>query len=328
MKLLSALFLVLLSLNTVLAQTEDVNTTGDNSPAVIAKNFSAIYGVRADAVEAILWIYEAEGYDVARRKRATEQILREYAQSPEKQQKADILSEVSRRKIGITDAPKVANALEWDLFARSHYLSTTGYNSPAVMAKGNVNIWYGIPPKALRALAVQLEKNKTDLTNFETKLSDQVKKYEELKTELETYGGKEEIYRKAEALLEEGKLEEAERLIESDFDVSMKRQAYKGYIYGKTKGLLLKYEDAAKGFKNAVNNDEGNATYHLYYAINENNLAHYDEAIRHYEIALGIDTLKNGSDVKIATLLNNLGEVWHLKGAYDKALDYYEKLIK
>ncbi|HPH22090.1 MAG TPA: hypothetical protein PLE32_25040, partial [Haliscomenobacter sp.] len=67
MKLLSALFLVLLSLNTVLAQTEDVNTTGDNSPAVIAKNFSAIYGVRADAVEAILWIYEAEGYDVARR---------------------------------------------------------------------------------------------------------------------------------------------------------------------------------------------------------------------------------------------------------------------
>ncbi|HOY19462.1 MAG TPA: tetratricopeptide repeat protein [Haliscomenobacter sp.] len=328
MKSLSSLFLVLLGFIPVLAQTEGTNTTGDNSPSVIAKSFSATYGVRADAVEAILWIYEAEGYDVARRKRAIEQILREYAQSPEKQQKADILSEASRRKIGITDAPKVANALEWDLFARSHYLSTTGYNSPAVMAKGDVNIWYGIPPKALRALALQLEKNKTDLSNFETKLSDQVKKYEELKTELETYGGKEEIYRKAEVLLAEGKLEEAEQLIETDYRASKKRQAYKGYVFGKAKELLQKYDEAAEGYRDAVFMDNSNSTYHLHYGYNEEVLAHYDEAIKHYEIALSIDSLKSGNESRTATLMTNLGTARESKGEYNKAIEYFEKALQ
>ncbi len=314
-----------LSFTYLLGQNE---TTGDNSPAVIARNLSITYGVRSDAIEAILWIYEAEGYDVARRKRATEQILRDYGQSPEKQQKADGLSEATRHKLGISNAPDISNALEWDLFARSHYLSSTGMNSPAVLAKGDVNIWYGISPKALRALATQLERNKTDFANFETQLTEQAKKYEELKTELETYGSKEEIYRQAEVLLEEGKLEEAERLIESDFDASMKRQAYKGYIFGKTKELVLKYDEAAKGYKNAVNNDEGNSTYHLYYAYNENTLAHHDEAIRHYEIALGIETLKSGNEQRVATLLNNLGLAWEGKGEYDKANEYYKKALQ
>ena len=230
-------FLVFLKLSYLWGQ--EVSTAGDNSPAIVARNFAVTYGVRTDAVEAILWIYEAEGYNEERRKKATEQILREYAQSPEKKQTAAELSTETRRKIGIADAPGITSALEWDLFARKHYLSTTGYNSPAVLAKGDVNIWYGIPPNVLRALAARLEKNKTDLANFETLLAAQVKKYEALKTELKTYGSREEIYQRAEALLEEGNLEEAEQLIESDFDASMKRQAYKGYIYGKTKELNM-----------------------------------------------------------------------------------------
>jgi tetratricopeptide (TPR) repeat protein len=307
----NAVFILLAFLNlTHLFGQPDVNTSGDNSPAVIAKSLSVTYGVRADAIEAILWIYEAEGYDENRRKRATEQILEQYAQSPEKQQASDELTEATRSKMGIADAPKITNALEWDLFARNHYLSTTGYNSPAVMASGDVNIWYGISPKALRALAAQLEKNKTDLTQFETQLEEQVKRYEELKTELATYGSQEEIYRQAEALLEEGKLEEAEQLIEADFDASMKRQAYKGYIYGTTKALLLKYEEAAKGYLNAVQNDEGNSSYHLYYADNEKDLAHYDEAIKHYELALGIDSLKSENEKNVVSLLNKIGLSW------------------
>ncbi len=304
---------------------QTVNTSGDNSPAVIAQNFSATYGVRADAVEAIIWVFEADGYDVNRRKSATEQILKEYAQSPEKKQKTDVLSEATRSKI---NHPNIANALEWDLFARNHYLSTSGQNSPAVLAKGNVNIWYGIPPQALRSLAAQLEKNKSELSSFETQLADQVKKYEELKTELEAYGGKEEIYRKAEALLEEGKLEEAEQLIETDYRASKKRQAYKGYVFGKAKELLLKYEEAAEGYRDAVFMDNSNSTYHMYYADNEHTLAHYDEAIRHFEMALGIDSLKSGNEERIATLINNLGLAWDAKGEYDKAISYYEKALK
>jgi len=203
-----------------------------------------------------------------------------------------------------------------------------------MMDKGDVNIWYGIPPKALRALAEAvhalaegLESSQIDLSNFEPQLAEQVKIYKELSTELETYGRQEAAYGQAAALLIEGKLEEAEQLIASDFEASAKQQAYKGYIYGKTKELLLKYQEAAKGYKHAVNTDGKNSTYHLYYANNENTLARYDEAIRHYEIALGIDTVSNGNEERIATLFNDLGEVWHSKGAYDKAIGYYERAL-
>ena len=325
MKTLSLLFLVL-SFTPVLAQNEDVKTTGDNSPAVIAKNFSATYGVRPDAIEAILWIYEAEGYDVQRRKNATEQILKMYAQSLEKQQKGTELSEASRQKMGLTDAPKIANALEWDLFARNHYLSTAGQNSPAVIAKGDVNIWYGIPPKALRALATQLEKNKNDLSDFEAKLADQVKKYEELKIELGTYGLEEAVYPQVEILLEEGKLEEAEKLIESDYQISKKRQAYKAFIFGKTKSLLLKYEEAASGYRDAVLLDNDNLDYHFIYACNENQLARVDEAIKHYQIALNLNHEEPIDTFKEVILLNNLGTAWSEKGEFKKALTYFEKV--
>jgi tetratricopeptide (TPR) repeat protein len=325
MKMLSLLLFTFLHFTCLFGQV--VQTSGDNSPAVIARNFSVTYGVRADAVEAILWVFEAKGYNVERRKRATEQIIKEYAQSPEKQQKTSELSEATRRKIGISEAPKIANALEWDLFARSHYLSTTGQNSPAVVAQGDVNIWYGIPPKALRALAAQLEKNKSNLGNLETKLMDQVKKYKELKTELETYRGKEEIYQKAEALLEEGRLLEAEQLIEADYRSSKKRQAYKGYVFGEAKELLLKYDEAAEGYRDAVFMDSTNSTYHLYYANNENTLAHYDEAIRHYKIAIGLDSLKSTKKKYKSILFNNVGLAWHSKGEYEKAIGYFEKAL-
>jgi tetratricopeptide (TPR) repeat protein len=321
MKYITFLILALFSFTSVVAQPE-VNTKGDNSPAVIAKNFSTTYGVRPDAIEAILWVYNEQGYDVERRKKATEQILTKFAQSPERKQKNTELSVASLDKMGITNAPKIINALEWDLFAQKYYLSTTGQNSPSVIAKGDVNIWYGIPPKALRALANQLEKNKTDISNFEIKLGDQVKKYAELKTELETYSSKEVIYQKAEALLEEGKLEEADKLISFDFSTSMKRQGYRGYIFGKTKELNLQYDSAAIGFKNAIDNDQRNANYHFHYADNERTLARYDEAIKHYQIALDIDTINK------TTLLNNLGLAGASKGEYNKAIRYYEKSLE
>lgn len=330
MRILTIVLALLWNLSPSLGQV--LSTDGDNSPAVIAQSFSAIYGVRADAVEAILWVYEAEGYDVERRRRATEEILRRYAQSPDKKEERQELSETTCQNLGITNFPGITTALEWDMFANNYYLSTTGHNSPAVVARGQVKIWYGIPPKALRALASQLEKNRTAFAemqvDFNAKLSEQVKKYQELKNELSTYSSKEEIYEQAEALLENGNLKEAERLIETNFDASMKRQAYKGFIFGKTKELLLKYDEASRGYANAVHNDENNSTYHLYYAHNEYILANYNVAIKHYEIALGLDSLLSGNEKRIITLLNNLGSSWDAKGDYKQAISYYEKALE
>ncbi len=119
-------------------------------------------------------------------------------------------------------------------------------------AGGEVNIWYGVPPKVLRALAERLEDNKIALVDFEDRLKELVKKYEALKVEFESYGKTDPIVKEAEKLLNDGNILEAEKLIDSDYGASKRRQAYKGYLLGKTKELLLKYDSASVGFRDAV----------------------------------------------------------------------------
>lgn len=86
------------------------NTSCDNSPAVVAKNFSAVYGVRADAVEAILKIYEKDGLDPAQRKSRTESLLKKYQQAPEKKTRAPLLSDASKKDLNLS--PALADALD------------------------------------------------------------------------------------------------------------------------------------------------------------------------------------------------------------------------
>jgi hypothetical protein len=195
--------------------------------------------------------------------------VREYAQSPERKQKADELTEATSRKMGIADAPDIANALEWDLFARSHYLSTTGDNSPAVVAKGDVNIWYGIPPKTLRALATLLEKNKTDLSNFEALLAEQVKKYEELSASL--VNREDEMAKEAKLLLDEGRIDEAVKVLgdrryalKKQRERAEKREAEAAFDYAEGLLLQLKYDSAAVEYLAAVDLNPENSTYHSF----------------------------------------------------------------
>ncbi len=304
------------------------NTSGDNSPAVIAKNFSAQYDVRPDAILAVLWVYEQEGYDPQERKRRTEAVIKMYKETPEKKQGAALLSDNTKNQLGL--APAIADALDWDLFVQKNYLSlsTTGMNSPAVVAGGDVNIWYGIPPKVVRALADYLEKNKVDIADLGKRLGEQVKKYEELKAEFEAYGPIDPIVKKAEQLLEEGKLLEVEKLLDSNLEMEDKRLAYRHFLAGETKELLLKYDTAAIHFRKAIVLDPQNAKYLLNYAFNEHILAHYDEAIEHYQRALAIDTVVfKDKPEKAALLYNNLGEVYHQKGEHDRAITFFEKAL-
>ncbi len=308
------------------AQPTNVNTSGDNSPAVIAKNFSAVYGVRADAVEAILKIYEKDGLDPAQRKSRTESLLKKYQQAPEKKSRAPLLSDASKKDLGVS--PALADALDWDLYAGSKYLTTTGANSPAVMAEGDVNIWYGIPPKALRALAERLEANKIEITDFEKKLFESVKNYEDLKAELQAYGSINPTIKEAETLLKEGKLLEVEKLLKTDFFLRQKGLAYQGYVLGKTEELLLKYDSAGYFYLAAVQNDPSNSKYLQAYAFNEYTRAHYDDAIIYYEKALAVDSIAFGTKhPKTAVQFNRLGLAWYEKGNYDRAIPFFEKAL-
>lgn len=328
MKKNTLLFSLALLLGSLPAAFSQVNTSGDNSPAVIAKNFSAQYDVRPDAILAVLWVYEQEGYDPQERKRRTEAVIKMYKETPEKKQRAAQLSDATKTQLGLS--PALSDALDWDLFARKNYLSlsTTGANSPAVVAGSDVNIWYGIPPKVVRALADFLEKNKVDIADLEKRLGEQVKKYEELKAEFETYGPTDPIVKKAEQLLEEGKLLEVEKLLDSNLEMEDKRLAYRHYLAGETKELLLKYDIAAIHFQKALVLDPQNSKYLSAYAVNEVTRAHYDEAIEYFQKALAIDTIVfKGQPEKAAVLYNYLGSAWKAKGEYDFAIDYQEKAL-
>ncbi len=308
-----------------------VSTDGDNSPAVVADKFHAEYGVRPDAVLAILKIYEKDIPDAAERKRRTEALLKKYQQVREKTPAATALSDASKSQLGLANAPELASALDWDLFARKNYLSlyTSGANSPAVYAPGGeVTIWYGIPPAALRALAARLEENKVELGDFEKRLETQVKKYEELKAELTAYGEADPLMQQAEKLLEAGKLTEVEQLLDSAVALEDKQLAYRHFVDGKVKEVLLKYEEAGRHYGKAVALEPENSDYLIAYAFNEYTLAHFDEAIAFCQKAVAIDTVEyREKPEKTSLLYNQLGLAWKEKGDYERAITFLKKAL-
>ncbi len=307
------------------------STFGDNSPAIIAKNFSAVYGVRADAVEAILKIYEKDGLNSARRKSSTESLLKKYQQAPEKKSRAPLLSDATKKDLGLS--PALANALDWDLYAGSKYLTTTGINSPAVVAEGDVNIWYGIPPKALRALATKLEEDKITFEEFQKKLDTQVERFKELEKSL--VSREDEMAKEAKILLDEGKIDEAVKVLQDrryafqkQRERLDKREAESAFDLGNAFSIQLKYKEATQQFQDAVALDPKNSTYLLALGNIENTNAHYDSAIEYYQKALAIDTVAfKDQPERAAVLYGSLGFAWEAKGQYQYAINFYEKAL-
>lgn len=298
----------------------------DNKPAIIAQSLSVVYGVRSDAIQAIFRIYEKEGLGVSERKSRTERLLKSYSLVPEKVNGATALSNDTKTQLKVNSA--VAEVLDWDLFARKNYLSTVGDNGPAVIAKGDVNIWYGIPPAAVRALADVLEKAKTSIADLDERLKSQVKKYEDLKADLEAFGPEDPLIKKSLQLLGEGKFTEVSALLDNTLNMEDKRVANLHFLDGGVKELLLKYDAAAAHYYKAVVLDPRNSKYMLSYSFNEDTRGHYDEAIAYYQKALAIDTVAfKDEPEKAALLYNNLGAAWDAKGKYDLAIDLYQKAL-
>jgi tetratricopeptide (TPR) repeat protein len=300
-----------------------------SSKAFLAQQLATRYGVRTDATEAILRIYEEKGYDTDRCRSATEQLLKAFAQSSEKLQKQEVLSEATRHQLAIHDAPTLVNALEWDLFAQNHYLITPEFKWPTGIKQNNNAFWYGIHPPALRALVRQLEKNESDFRNAETLLDDLVDIYEQLIGRLKRHSEQEAVFSNAIALLEKGRLEEARQLIETDYQRSYPPPAYKSCVFGHIQELHQNYEDAAKGYKAALQADNSNAIYHQLYARNEYRLAHFDIAIQHYKAALQIDLETFGkAHPVVARDCQALANAYSASNRHKNALKYHEKALK
>ena len=319
--LLLSLSLLLAALTAHAQRTQRQETYEVNSPSVWAKNTSISYGIKPSVLDGLADLYQKDGLDSLARHKKVEKLIRDFrAVAPKEQKKLD-LSPADRQKLGLADRPDVAEVLEFQLY-------TQGANSPAVYALGDVKIWYGIPKKAFLGIVAVLEAKQAQVEDFGKKLAESVKNYEDLKAKLSTYGPSNPTMKKAEQLLDEGKLLEVEKLLKTDFFLRQKGLAYEGYVLGKTEQLLLKYDSAAYFYLAAVQNDPNNSQYLLAYAYNEDTRAHYDEAITYYQKALAIDTVTfRDKPEKAAVLYNNIGLIRQKKSEYNHAIALYEKSL-
>ena len=75
-----------------------------NTPKAIAQNLSVEYGVRSDAIQAILRIYEKQGLRASERKSSIERLLKLYSLVPEKNNGAAELSKDTKNQLGVSTA--------------------------------------------------------------------------------------------------------------------------------------------------------------------------------------------------------------------------------
>jgi tetratricopeptide (TPR) repeat protein len=302
----------------------------ENSPAVIARRYHATYGVRTDAILAVLAVYERNGLSTSERAAQTERLIRDYSMQVHKTKGLAALDSTDISLLGIQNTPSLVNALNWDLFAKRHYLSTSGNNSPAVLASGAVKIWYGIPEAAVRAIASRLEETDVQIREFEEKLRESVLKYDLLLAEARQSSKDDAVLKRVETLLYEGMLNEAEKLLDSDYPDAKRKFAFKAHLYGRTKELLLKFEDAAEGYRDAMEMDTSNFSYLQDFAINEGTIGHYDASLRALEHGLEKLNLASGRwrDSVEMEFQENLGIICMRKGYSEEALQAFSSARK
>ena len=297
----------------------NIETLGRNSPAVIADKLSISYGFQRGIILELLKIYEVQGLDSLSRHQKVEDLYRKYQSLSEGKSE---LNEADKATLGITDQRKIEEALDFDI-----YLSTRGKNSPAVYALGGqVEIWYGISATAFKGIWEALEDQQSKYTDIETILNQQVKRYEELKVELDLYKGFDEVTLKARVLLNEGKIKEAEELLdETAFTEPERIVAFRYYTKGRVKEILLKYAEALEPFELAARIEKNNSEYSFAYANLLYRIGRFDNAINFY--GKSIELVSQDSLSQLSTRYNNLGSAYDSKGSYDRAISYYEKAL-
>ena len=117
-----------------------------------------------------------------------------------------------------------------------------------------------------------------------------------------------------------------------DEAISLKEKLYKQNIakmyYSKAEAWIsgFNYQKSHQNLKKAIQYDPDNIEYLLYLSKYELELAYYDDAIKTTQHIIHL--LKDSPDSKdLATSYNNLGMAYDAKGAYDTAIEYYNKSL-
>lgn len=313
------IFLICL-LYQVPAFTQPVNqqTSGDQSPAVVAENIRITYGVPPNITLEIIKVYEQQGTSSVERNAAVKALIKKYKALGNKQ---GTLSEGEQASLGLPSNSPLVSILNYDLF-----MSTRGNQSPAIYAPGGkAEIWYGIPPKAFRSIWNILEEKQLALEDFDKKFQEQVEKFKELKRELDARADYDKIAARAKVLLEQGDIAGAERMLEEDALQANKQTAYRNYEVARVKELNNKPQEADEYYMLAALLDKKNATYTFAYGKYLIDAGKYQKATE--QIQLSLDNLSGESThgEETARRYNQLGEAYLGLGEHDLAISYLEK---
>ncbi|WP_106791157.1 tetratricopeptide repeat protein [Aquimarina sp. Aq78] len=326
--------LILCNINNAYSQ-KIISTTGENSPSIIAKKISINYGVRTKTVEELLKIYEKQGVSQKKREDKVNSLLEKYKNIISRKK---IIKESEIDQLGIKKKSEILNILNWDIF-----LSTTGQNSPAIYSpESNVEIWYGISPKAFLAIYQTLENQKLEsyssrtqmnifrkqAINFEQQLTELIEKYKVLKHKLSLRSSFEEMARKVKILLDEGEILEAERILENDALNRNKSSALRNFEVGKIKEINLKYKEATKYYLIASTLEEQNWEYSMAYIdkLFDNGL--YSKCAKQIKKSEKFLSKKDSLYEKKSRIFNRyLGMTGLFLEKYDEAIIYFNKYL-
>ncbi len=221
---------------------------------------------------------------------------------------------------------------------------SNGDQSPVINTKGKVEInYHSLSKEQFNGLLARLNTQSGDkkhnerlLSNLldqvdthKLKISDLEQLVEELKAKIEDILADDSITEAVKALVAGGKLEEAEALVDRQYEEELKEAdlllAAKHFERGRIKDLRLKYREAFSAYEKAAHLQPGNADYLHTAGLMAHTLADYDKAIEYLELALASDLKTYGEDhPDVARDRGSLGSAWHSLGEYEKAIGLYE----
>ena len=301
---------------------KEVTTEGDQSPAIIAKQVMIEYGVPLSVTLRLFNIYESKGLTSIQRINKVKSLIKSYKKNH--QPNENQLSAQEQRNLGITGSPDIISALNYDVF-----LSTKGNQSPSIIANGNVEIWYGIPEGAFKSIWSKLEQNALSVDTISILLQIRTDRIKQLENELDFRDKNDSIALKAKKMIDRGSFDSAESILTDDYESDKRHIAYKAYSIGILKETDLKFIEASKFYKDAVEDDSNNFEYRYSYSLNLFVNQNLDGSVSQLKKSLYLYEKNRVSDTnKYYNLNSYLSSVYKVFRDMDSAVKYTRKCIE
>lgn len=333
--LFSCLLLLIPLLNAQTPENLNLGTTGNYAPSVYAKDASIAYGLHPRIIDELLVVFQKNEEELIDAEQKVEELLNKYNTLSQEEKVDKELSPYALKELEITYDSDLTNIMQWAVY-------THGDKSPAVFALGNVEIWYGLSQDAFKSLyEIFLEKQGElllkdgRLAEFEAQIDEHIKKYNELRAELNLR--EDEMAKEAQLLLDKGRLKEAIEVLKNRYafkEAKLKREqletAEAAFDYAQSLELGLEYLKSKEIFQRAIQLNPENTDYLYQFAMLETQIGNLQEAVNLFEKVINTDSTKHGTIIqeRISESYNQLGIIYQILGQYRKAVQCLDLSIK